>query len=236
MKKFSILLLACITVCTSAFAQEPKVLSNDTDTISNTERLQQQVTALTERMSSLESQAHNQAVWGNYSKYLNIGYDFQKLEGGLKSKFGVSLSRGKTYYLHADPLWNMVKIGIDWSSADVNYAQYKAPSFDYDEDDDFSKEMTLHHATVGMQVGPSITVNPVDQLKTSVYFRVTPSYSMTFDSNNKFNGTYATFFNLGLSVAWKSISVGVEQRWGKTKYYDVKPKVNSTRLYVGFRM
>lgn len=250
MKKLSILLLLCIGVCAPAWAQEPELL--DEGNISYTQdenaQLQEQVAALTERLSSVEKEAHNQAVWKKRSKYFNIGYDMQQLsfDGNdlkLKSDFGISLSWGKTYYLHSEPILGMIKIGLDWSWLDFTYTQYKfeeSYGWGYEEDDDwyeyddYEESNSLSYTAIGMQFGPSITVNPIDHLKASLYFRVTPSYAMTFGSSD-FNGSYSTCFNLGLSVAWRAISVGFEQRWGKCKFGDEKINDSTSRIYLGFR-
>lgn len=68
-----------------------------------------------------------------------------------------------------------------------------------------------------MSVGPSVTINPVDELKANIYFRVTPSMSMLYAAE-EFSTSYGTFFSFGGSVAWKAISLGLEGRWGNVKY------------------
>ena len=141
----------------------------------------------------------------------------------------------------------MIKFGIDWSWMDLNYAQYKVEAYDYDTDELYSEK--AHQLEYGMQIGPSVTINPVHHLKVSAYFRVTPSYSMMY-LDDSFNSNFALFYSFGGSVAWKVISVGVEGRWGQAKYNGfsledadlegisstkTKLKTNSVRFYVGFR-
>jgi|GEM_PF-1477179 len=115
----------------------------------------------------------------------------------------------------AAPLAGMIKFGIDWSWMDLNYAQYKLETYDYDTDELYSEK--AHQLEYGMQIGPSVTINPVHHLKVSAYFRVTPSYSMMY-LNDEFYHHYATFCNTGFAVAWKVLSVGCEWRWGKASY------------------
>ena len=165
----------------------------------------------------------------------------------MKSDFGAAIVWGKTYYLHKKPLAGMIKFGIDWSWMDLNYAQYKLETYDYDTDELYSEK--AHQLEYGMQIGPSVTINPVHHLKVSAYFRVTPSYSMMY-LDDSFNSNFALFYSFGGSVAWKVISVGVEGRWGQAKYNGfsledadlegisstkTKLKTNSVRFYVGFR-
>jgi hypothetical protein len=71
----------------------------------------------------------------------------------------------------------------------------------------------------GMGLGPSLTINPVNKLKLSLYFHVTPSYSVIIQDSEAYYH-YATFFNVGLSVAYKVISIGVETRWAGATNYD----------------
>ena len=169
----------------------------------------------------------------------------------MKSDFGAAIVWGKTYYLHKKPLAGMIKFGIDWSWMDLNYAQYKLETYDYDTDELYSEK--AHQLEYGMQIGPSVTINPVHHLKVSAYFRVTPSYSMMY-LNDEFYHHYATFCNTGFAVAWKVLSVGCEWRWGKASYdglglnldipsaddvltdlQDLKLKTKSFRVYFSFR-
>ena len=68
------------------------------------------------------------------AKYFNIGYitnqtltDKVDAEAEWKSDFGVSLTFGKTYYLHKKPLLNMIKFGIDATWFELSYAKYSEP-------------------------------------------------------------------------------------------------------------
>ena len=158
--------------------------------------------------------------------------DSTRLRSELAKHFGVSMDvveNCRTYGGHGEqmavyastakldgkPLAGMIKFGIDWSWMDLNYAQYKVEAYDYDTDELYSEK--AHQLEYGMQIGPSVTINPVHHLKVSAYFRVTPSYSMMY-LNDEFYHHYATFCNTGFAVAWKVLSVGCEWRWGKASY------------------
>lgn len=133
----------------------------------------------------------------------------------------------------------MIKFGLDWSFLDLNVGSFKVQ-----EDDGYDVyEETLYKGEVGMQFGPSITINPISHLKVAAYFRVAPSYSAAY-YDDEFKGKYATFFTYGVSVAYKVISLGVEQRWGKTEFdfedgdyesYKVNVKSKGPRFYLSFR-
>ena len=117
----------------------------------------------------------------------------------------------------------MLKFGLDWSWVDLNYSKYtiseseEPGSGSVGDIMDETIDIGNHQLEYGMQVGPSITINPVHELKISLYFQLTPSYSMMY-LDDSFNSNFALFYSFGGSVAWKVISVGVEGRWGQDKY------------------
>lgn len=234
-------LLAIFFLCSTAHAQQV-----DQTTIDSHDKA----------IKEMQRDQKNQKIWNNRAKYLNIGYvkqtlTNQEVEGlELKSDFGASLSWGKTYYLHNKPILRFIKIGLDWSMIDINYAKY---SYEAEAGDGFK----LQQAEFGMQFGPSVTINPIHHLKIGVYGRVTPSYSLLYYDSDKLCHNYATFFSVGGAVAWRVLSVGVEYRWGAAKYntmdFDMtnvdlenpsidsffgekeKYKTGSIRVYFGFR-
>ena len=139
----------------------------------------------------------------------------------------------------------MLKFGLDWSWVDLNYSKY---TISESEEPGSGSVGDIMDETIDIG-NPSITINPVHELKISLYFRLTPSYSMMY-LDDSFNSNFALFYSFGGSVAWKVISVGVEGRWGQAKYNGfsledadlegisstkTKLKTNSVRFYVGFR-
>lgn len=260
MRKFYFCLLALCAASFPAAAQQ----STDTES-SKVDSLQSVVDALASRVNSVEKEELNQAIWKDRAKYFNIGYVRQTLTdktygGDLKSDFGVSLSWGKTYYLHKKPLFGMLKFGLDCSWVDVNYAKSSLEGFDEDTNATFKSD--VHQAEIGIQFGPSVTINPVHHLKIGGYFRVTPSYSLLYlDETVHYH--YVTVCNAGCTLAWKVVSLGVEWRWGTATYDglkfdesalddlddessssvgdvlgnvpDRKFRTNSVRFYFGFR-
>ena len=71
--------------------------------------LQQVVNQLTSEVSDLEKEKMNQAIWKDRARYFNLRYVKQtftdkELGSEINSDFGVSLSNGKTYYLHKKPI------------------------------------------------------------------------------------------------------------------------------------
>lgn len=215
-------------------------------------------------------------------KYINIGYsspslDIEGLDGKVKSDYSFSIVKGRTYYLHKTPLFNMVKFGLDLGF-DVNMAQYNPIDGDSEGEDtgDFAGDLEgeedylddeedenmisgmlsdifpdkLYKAEIGVHFGPSVTVNPIDYLMVNAYFRYVPSYSMKITKELDFAGSFASYFNLGIAVSYKMISVGLEKRWGTASFeseetdetgenvYSVKRKWTTScpRFYISFRL
>ena len=214
------------------YREENKKLNGQVDS------LYTEVNNLNEEMQrKLDYMAKQEKIWGK-SKYFNISYGMPSLDRGngtetLNSDFAVSLLRGKTYYLHKQPLFGMLKFGLDWTFFDLAVAKYTV------EENPFEDGGDIYKGEVGMQFGPSITVNPVDFLKVNVYFRYDPSFSVAYDQNSNFLMNYGSYFNTGLAVSYKVISLGAEYRWGSTSYTvddeDQNWKVSGTYLYLSFR-
>lgn len=201
--------------------------------------------------SALAQDVEQDKIWKKRAGYLNLGYVTQELSVTdgipfvLNNDWGASISSGRTFYLHKKPIMQMMKFGLDWTWFDLNGSGYSVPGYD-EYDGEYNSE--LYQAEIGMQVGPSITINPVHHLKISAYFRVAPCYSAVYnvDEESVF-GSYSTFINAGASVAWKVISVGVEYRTGRAKYKELtdsedeygstnqKYKTSGIKFYIGFR-
>lgn len=121
----------------------------------------------------------------------------------------------------------MLKFGLDATWFDLSYAKYgdaegwvKLPSEPVYPDEGYEEEeidLGVHQLELGMHVGPSITLNPVDHLKLSGYFHFIPSASVVI-MNDEANVNYVSNFAVGGAIAYKVISLGIESRWGKAKY------------------
>jgi len=183
--------------------------------------------------------------------YINFNYAFQNAKFNsidkVSSNIGAALTVGHTYYiLKSKPLGGVVRFGIDATWIDINYANYNlklssipSPQAEFYNISDLV-EQKIHQLEIGMQVGPSITITPIENLNLSAYFRFAPSFSTSvrvIDEDTYVDRGYASFFVAGASVAYKMISLGVEQRWGKPKYKsinlsDVTPELTSFKTKV----
>lgn len=189
-------------------------------------------------------------------KYIN--FSFSKLNfrqndfPALKSNYGGAFSIGNTYFFHKKPIANMIRLGIDATWIDVNYTNYKLEFRDNESQYDEREIANWHQAEISMQVGPSITVNPISQLNLHGYLRYAPSFSGLYNGDS-FRGNYATFFVSGGAVSYGAIGLGIEARFGNSKYKDLlgeesnedseekdtsspqKTKFSGMRVYISLR-
>lgn len=207
--------------------------------------LQQNVATLQEKETARTNTEYNNAIWKR-NKHISISFSTQHMEDAdnphnmkFNSQSGFNLDWGKTFYLHKKPIANLMKIGLDWSWINLAFAKYKSGSgihfnslagnySDYDDDDDSNPiDLGVYSLSAGMSVGPSVTFAPLyntgkglQHLLAQTYFHVTPSYTgiiMTEDETKAYHG-YTTYFNWGINVSYKLISIGYEYRWGKSKF------------------
>jgi len=190
-------------------------------------------------------------------KFTNLSFTAQKLDlessyvnDKINSKYGAAITTGRTYYVHKAPLLGMVRFAIDAAFLDLNYAHYSAEtsvphyydSYEYGTVED----VKFHQAEIGVQVGPSVTVNPISKLNVQAYFRFSPTYAALYDDfAGEIYGTYASFFVCGGAVSFGGIGLGVESRWGTPKYGalgfddfkagDDKFKTTATRVFLTLR-
>ena len=116
-------------------------------------------------------------------RYINLFYANQKLDFGaygsvepqtLKSDYSMGIEFGNTYFFNGKrPTLGMLRFGLDFSYADLQYASYKIKGVD---EFDIPIELDGHFVNFGMQVGPSVTVTPLDWLNARVYVHYAPVF------------------------------------------------------------
>lgn len=227
--------LAATVACTTAMAQtETTVVTTADSTITapttqdadspfsswdnddwNTVR--QNLSATKQKATLTDDQ---QEIW-SHKKFMKIAYSWQNItpEHGekLTGKMGFSLMRGTTIYLHKEPIENMLKFGIDWGGV-TSYTKYEAK----DETD----KVGLHQIDVGLAVGPSITVNPIEKLTVKAFFYFVPSYTMMLVDDDFYSG-FAPMFDYGLEVGWGTFALGIAGHSGSAKYNSMNSKFNN---------
>ena len=145
-------------------------------------------------------------------KSISIGFVNSTIEqdntASLKSNYGISFSVGRTFYLHK-PISNCLRFAIDATWLDLTYTNYKIEHITYWG----SNKFDINKAEIGMQVGPSIVINPISKMVIHAYFRYTPSFSCLI-SDGKYQGHYASYIVGGTSISYRAIGLGIEWRHG----------------------
>lgn len=157
----------------------------------------------------------------------------------LKSNYGLAFTVGRTYYLHK-PIGDMLRFGIDATWFDINYTNYDIEHITYWE----TNKYQYHQAEVSMHVGPSITFEPIKKFAIQAYLRYAPTFATLYTGNDKtFYGNYATLWVAGGSVSYGVIGLGIESRFGNTKYKplgssdsdNINSSLSGLRAYLTFK-
>lgn len=161
----------------------------------------------------------------------------------LKSNYGAMFSVGKTFYLHKKTIGKMLKFGIDATWFDLTYTNYKVQHITNWETNNFQ----IHEAEAGMQIGPSLTLNPIKKMNLHLYFRYAPSFSCYY-ADDSFQGKYATYFVSGGTLSYSFFGLGVEWRHSTNKFdpllnldsalenaRKLRTKTNGIRGYITFK-
>lgn len=205
-------------------------------------------------------------VWKKRRKYFNFSYHIGNLKPadhdsyGCDSEMGFGMDVGRTWYLHKRPLAGLMKVGLDATFLSVSYDKLGEIAYPDDlfgivmgggdgmmGELDEMVDIGNHRIDVGMQVGPSLTVNPVKALMLRAYFHYCPTYSMLLVDDD-FCSNYASLFTYGLSVSYGFIGVGVEHRFGSGNYEcnaylpisdmndRTKLKTSAVNFYISFKL
>ena len=150
-------------------------------------------------------------------KYSQVSFAKNTFKHGdkwtLESDLAVNYSSGRIFYLHEDEVAGLIRFAIDGTWTDLTYAKYSR-TLPWDGKD---KAYKFHQIDYSLGVGPSIHINPVDDLYVHTYFRYAPTYSF-FMGDKQVYGNYATNFVTGLSVSFNFVAVGFEGRFGSCEY------------------
>lgn len=188
-------------------------------------------------------------------KYFHLSYSSTKMSNDndlsgiqYKSKYGVSMTFGKSYFLHKKPIAGMLYIGIDATWIDLTYSYYRYNLGNYfgefGFDDKESYEISDYQGEIAMQVGPSFHLYPIGKMQIEAYFRYAPTFSLLVEDGS-FAGNYATYFVSGGAISYHCIGLGAEARFGNCKYkafgeddgetFYSKTKFRGYRVFLSFR-
>lgn len=184
------------------------------------QQMQSQMDEKDAAITEMENEKRYEKVWGQKRKYTNLGYCIMNLDGmpSPKSKYGFCFSMGKTYNLHKKPLAGMIMFGIDFSYLDMTFASFNnedGHGLSFGENLDI--DLKRNYIDYTLQVGPSVSVNPIGEMKISAYGRFAPSVAIV-TMNDYIYTQFVPYVTCGLSVSYRTIGIGIEGRWGKANY------------------
>ena len=189
--------------------------------------------------------AASERFWAR-KKALRLGYEwhcYQNEYGGeLANKWSVGLSNAQSIWLHKRPIASRIKFGLDLGP-DINYINfkstasadgYKGPSGYVGTDTAQSgidlpynvSSMGSHYLSVGCQIGPSLTIRPVAQMRIVGYAYFVPSVAVQF-SGASLNLGFMPYLKYGCELSYDWFGVGVEWGTGVSNMSDFASKIIS---------
>ena len=253
MNKRAILLLISILSFAVCFAQENKKREKEYKELRISVNKKPQTGIKVQEKRSSENVTYNEQVnidtSTEYSNgwncnYANIGFVATTMSQDniqdLESNFGASFTIGRTFYLHENPILDIMRFGIDVTWLDFSYTNYKIKHITNSGTNNYK----LQQAEAGIHVGPSLTIRADEKLYIHAYFRYAPSYSAIKTDSDSYSN-YATFFVGGSSITYGSAGIGIETRFGNCRYSGAERdecafitddiKHNGFKVYVNFR-
>ena len=156
-------------------------------------------------------------VSGN--NFVNIGYSYMNMElpgmESLKPYYGLNLSVGRTFFYGTERYAELVRFGLDVVWFDVNYNNYclelVSPAG--------SEDVYYHQTDVAVRIGPSATFDFTNDMALNGYVHYAPSASLLYADDSAY-WSYGSFCVAGLSLSYKRVGLGLEYRYGSSKYKD----------------
>lgn len=167
--------------------------------------------------------------------------------GEETADWSFGLVRFRNIYLHKKPIAHRIKFGIDFGFG-VHASHFKtgneengygAPShyegplgyvgdLSFVESEEESMGLTnigANQLDLGIKLGPSITINPVGDLRLMAYYHVTPSISLCNSGMMDVTYSFVPFFEYGLELTYRAFGVGIEMSEGIGNYKSLMPLI-----------
>lgn len=141
----------------------------------------------------------------------------------LKSNWGVSLTKSKSYYIGKPMVGGRLRLGVDVAFTDINYTNYKidwrfpTDYWEYGSPDNFDRPTTIHEFEIGIQAGLGVNYSITRLLNLHATARYVPCFAGMYDGDD-FSGAFGNFGVAGLTVNYGMIGLGIEYRFGRAKY------------------
>ena len=223
-----VLTAALLTVTAAAHPQDSIALHQDSVVLQQEEPRIEQV-----------QQSDDNGYWKR-RKYNRISFNtnhFSMLSSSseIPLKLALGWDKGRNIWLHKKPIAGMIKFGLDlgvdlnymWMDLQADHSDYEGPSgymgsepIEDNEDMALLADLSGHHLSLGLAVGPSVTINPVSKVRICGYAHFVPSASF-FVQGMSMNLGYSLIMKYGLEAGFGAIGVGLEYNHGLNTYTDM---------------
>ncbi len=148
--------------------------------------------------------------------YINLSMGRQKIDypnlDVMKSTESSSIEFGSTFFFNGrkpilTPGLGAIRIGLDFSYLDISYASFKLQ-------DEYGDDVKTFFGSIGMRIGPSVTITPLRKLNIRLYGHYAPSFT-AYTLDKKFEEVtygYAGYLAGGLQVSYMFLTLGIEMR------------------------
>jgi len=146
-------------------------------------------------------------------------------KGGMSAKTGINVEFGKYYFLHEDPIQEMIKVGLDATFLSAGYHPIEWPGE--------AEENSLNLFTFSVKLGPVVSFNVMEDFYADVFIKAVPtlitsssgiyyfkemsagdeSLDLFSDSPNIF----ALRSDIGVNLRYKKTSLTLSYESGKVK-------------------
>ena len=156
--------------------------------------------------------------------YLRVGASFMnsdlatELNGGdpdgdYTVSTGVNLEIGRYFFLHADPVADLFKIGLDASFLSLGYNPIK-----WSDPDDPGYTENTDLSTVSVKLGPVISFNPLPDFYADAFVKLAPTLLTSVTNIDEMEETpFALRSDVGVNLRYKKVTVTAGYESGKFK-------------------
>jgi len=195
--------------------------------------------ALDDMTAQIEAENLNKKIWGK-GRFTRLGYaiaqtvdEYSPVE---KSKFSFFLTKGTTYLFPKKPIAGLLKIGLDAVWFDIQATKYNSPyssmnwtsefvdepatspEYGYEDEDeglDFDLNIGCWGVSMGMGIGPNVSVAPfaltsikcLQPLRVSLYFHYAPTmqlYLKSEDGDVELSSAFCHMMNFGGTLTYRA--------------------------------
>ena len=168
-------------------------------------------------MITLGSAGQDSFTYKAPKKYLQAAFNYGKFEQegfpSLHSDLGGSLTLSQSLWF-LKPRSQRFKLGIDFGWLDLDYNYFKVKMIS--EQGGYFR-YTFHQGNIGVLAGLGADFHITKSLR--IHGRVCYNPALSCDYiNEEINYGFASCFATGLMLTWKHIGLGIDFKFGKSKY------------------